>query len=75
PPRSPPLGGALGRRGPRGVCEQLSTSVQGGAAGFIAGRSLWKESVGMAPDERRAFLAGTVRRRFEELLSLLDRMS
>lgn len=56
-------------------CEQLSTSVQGGAAGFIAGRSLWKESVGMAPDERRAFLDGTVRRRFEELLSLLDRMS
>jgi sulfofructosephosphate aldolase len=53
-------------------CEQLTTSVEGGAAGFIAGRSLWKESVGMAPDERRAFLDGTVRRRFDELLALLQ---
>jgi sulfofructosephosphate aldolase len=53
-------------------CEQLRTSVQGGAAGFIAGRSLWKESVGMAAGERRAFLDGTVRRRFEELLALLQ---
>ncbi len=53
-------------------CEQLGISVQGGAAGFIAGRSLWKECVGMAPDERRAFLGGTVRRRFEQLLAVLD---
>jgi sulfofructosephosphate aldolase len=53
-------------------CEQLSMSMEGGAAGFIAGRSLWKESVGMAPGERRAFLDGTVRRRFEQLLAVLD---
>ena len=53
-------------------CEQLSMSVQGGAAGFIAGRSLWKECVGMAPEERRAFLDGTVRRRLEQLLAVLD---
>ena len=53
-------------------CEQLGMSVRGGAAGFIAGRSLWKESVGMAPAERRAFLDGTVRRRFEQLLAVLD---
>jgi sulfofructosephosphate aldolase len=53
-------------------CEQLRVSVQGGAAGFIAGRSLWKESVRMARDERRAFLDGTVRRRFEQLLAVLD---
>jgi sulfofructosephosphate aldolase len=53
-------------------CEQLGVSMEGGAAGFIAGRSLWKESVGMARDERRAFLDGTVRRRFEQLLAVLD---
>jgi sulfofructosephosphate aldolase len=53
-------------------CEQLSTSLEGGAAGFIAGRSLWKESVGMAAEERRAFLDGTVRRRFEELLEIVE---
>jgi sulfofructosephosphate aldolase len=52
--------------------EQLSTSVEGGAAGFIAGRSLWKECVLMGPTERRAFLDGTVRRRFEQLLAVLD---
>jgi sulfofructosephosphate aldolase len=53
-------------------CEQLGVSMEGGAAGFIAGRSLWKESVGMAAEERRAFLDGTVRRRFEQLLTVLD---
>jgi len=52
-------------------CEQLSASVRGGAAGFIAGRSLWKECAVMRPRERRAFLEGTVRRRFEQLLELL----
>jgi tagatose-1,6-bisphosphate aldolase len=53
-------------------CEQLGVSMEGGAAGFIAGRSLWKESVGMAPEERRAFLDGTVRGRVEKLLTVLD---
>jgi sulfofructosephosphate aldolase len=53
-------------------CEQLGVSMEGGAAGFIAGRSLWKESVGMAPEERREFLDRTVRRRFEQLLAVLD---
>ncbi len=52
-------------------CDQLTASVGGGAAGFIAGRSLWKESVRMPPEERRAFLDGTVRRRFEQLLEVL----
>jgi sulfofructosephosphate aldolase len=53
-------------------CGQLTDSLEGGAAGFIAGRSLWKESVGMAAAERRAFLDGTVRLRFEELLAILE---
>jgi sulfofructosephosphate aldolase len=52
--------------------DQLSASVRGGAAGFIAGRSLWKESALMPARERRAFLEGTVRRRFEQLLEVLD---
>ena len=53
-------------------CDQLTTSVRGGAAGFIAGRSLWKECALMPPRERRAFLEGTVRRRFEQLLRVLE---
>jgi sulfofructosephosphate aldolase len=50
---------------------QLAASRAAGAAGFIAGRSLWKECVTLPPPERRAFLDGTARRRFEELVALL----
>jgi sulfofructosephosphate aldolase len=52
--------------------DQLAASMRGGAAGFIAGRSLWKECAVMPPTERRAFLEGTVRRRFEQLVEVLD---
>ena len=51
---------------------QLEASVAGGACGFIAGRSLWKESVGLDGAERRAFLDGVVRGRFAELVAVLD---
>lgn len=37
----------------------------GGASGFIAGRALWQEAVGMDSDERRAFLSETGRRRLD----------
>jgi tagatose 1,6-diphosphate aldolase len=53
-------------------CEQLRSSVAGGAGGFIAGRSLWKEAVGLPADERRAFLAGTGRRRMAEMLEIVS---
>jgi sulfofructosephosphate aldolase len=53
-------------------CAQLRDAVDGGAAGFIAGRSLWKEAVGLPPHERRAFLDHVGRRRLEELLSIAD---
>ena len=52
-------------------CVQLRDAVDGGAAGFIAGRSLWKEAVGMPPAERRAFLEDVGRRRLEELLAII----
>jgi sulfofructosephosphate aldolase len=52
-------------------CGQLRDAMDGGAAGFIAGRSLWKEAVGLEGAERRAFLEGTGRRRLEEMLALL----
>ncbi len=50
---------------------QLREAIAGGASGFIAGRSIWKESVPMPPDERGAFLGGEARRRLEELLSIV----
>jgi sulfofructosephosphate aldolase len=53
-------------------CYQLRNSMAGGADGFIAGRSLWKEAVGRPAAEQRAFLDGVARRRMEELLAIVD---
>jgi tagatose 1,6-diphosphate aldolase len=53
-------------------CDQLRASMDGGAEGFIAGRSLWKEAVGRPAAERRRFLDGVARRRMEDLLAIVD---
>jgi len=53
-------------------CDQLRDAMDGGADGFIAGRSLWKEAVGMPQPERRRFLDGVARRRLEEMLTIVD---
>ena len=52
-------------------CGQLRDAMDGGADGFIAGRSLWKEAVGQPRDERRRFLDGVARRRMEEMLAIV----
>jgi sulfofructosephosphate aldolase len=52
-------------------CDQLRASMDGGAEGFIAGRSLWKEAVGLPAPERREFLDGVARRRLEEMLEIV----
>jgi sulfofructosephosphate aldolase len=51
---------------------QLREALAAGADGFIAGRSIWKESVTMDAEARRAFLGGEARRRLEELLALVE---
>ena len=53
-------------------CGQLRASMDGGADGFIAGRSLWKEAVGRPAPGRRAFLDGVGRRRLEDLLAIVE---
>ena len=50
---------------------QLRTALAAGAAGFIAGRSIWKESAGMDAEQRRTFLRGEARRRLDELLEMV----
>ncbi len=50
---------------------QLRGALAGGAGGFIAGRSIWKECVTMDGDARRAFLEGEGRRRLDELMALV----
>jgi sulfofructosephosphate aldolase len=49
----------------------LRDALAGGALGFIAGRSLWKEAALLEPSERRSFLLGEGRRRLAELMALL----
>jgi sulfofructosephosphate aldolase len=53
-------------------CDQLRDAMDGGAQGFIAGRSLWKEAVGMPSEERRGFLDGVARRRMADMLAIVD---
>lgn len=45
---------------------------EGGASGFIAGRSVWKDTVGMDSTQRRMFLANEGRRRLDGLVSAMD---
>lgn len=51
-------------------CDQLRRALAAGATGFIAGRSIWKEGLAMAGEERVAFFRGEARRRLEELLAI-----
>lgn len=45
---------------------------EGGASGFIAGRSVWREAVDMDHAERVAFLSDTGRRRLDEYRSIIE---
>ena len=44
---------------------------EGGASGFIAGRAVWKDAVGMGREERRRFLADEGRRRLDGCLDAI----
>lgn len=45
---------------------------EGGASGFIAGRSVWRETVAMDHAERVAFLSDTGRRRLDDYRAIID---
>ena len=52
---------------------RLREALEGGAIGFIAGRSVWKQAAALPTGrERRAALEDEGRRRFEELLATLE---
>jgi tagatose 1,6-diphosphate aldolase len=51
---------------------QLRSALENGASGFIAGRSIWKESAVMDGPARLEFLRGTARHRLDELLSMVS---
>jgi tagatose-1,6-bisphosphate aldolase len=44
----------------------------GGTSGFIAGRSIWKETVGMERSARQAYLADEGKRRLDNLVQVID---
>ena len=52
--------------------EQVATAVANGAAGAMAGRSLWKDSLAMTHDERRALLTDRALARLHELAVAVD---
>jgi tagatose-1,6-bisphosphate aldolase len=45
---------------------------EGGTSGFIAGRSIWKDAIGMGREERRGYLANEGKRRLEKLVELIN---
>lgn len=53
-------------------CRQVEISCKGGAAGFLAGRSIWKEAPGLPRAERRQFLAGDGLQRLNELNAIAE---
>jgi len=45
---------------------------EGGVSGFIAGRSIWKETVGLSQPERKDYLASEGMRRLDNLVQVID---
>ena len=69
--------------GPPGRCSRPGSTTRPSSAssatrwraappGSSPGRSIWKESVGMDAEGRRAFLGGEARRRLDELLEMVS---
>jgi len=51
-------------------CRQVEISCDGGASGFLAGRSIWKEALALPAAERKQFLQTTATKRLQELTSI-----
>ncbi len=45
---------------------------EGGVSGFIAGRSIWKDTVGLSQPERKTYLASEGKRRLDNLVQVID---
>ncbi len=52
--------------------EQVRTAVANGAAGAMAGRSLWKDSLAVSPQTRRDLLTSRALARLGELAAAVD---
>ncbi len=56
-------------------CRQVEISGRGGASGFLAGRSIWKEALNLPAGARQEFLAGDATRRLDELTAITNQYS
>ena len=66
----PALGGLLRRGAVRTLHRGLQVAFdEGGASGFIAGRSVWKESIGLTGTDREKFLTDVARPRLDRLVT------
>jgi tagatose 1,6-diphosphate aldolase len=54
-------------------CRQVDIACRGGASGFLAGRSIWKEALETQGPARQAFLRGEAVRRLDELSAIARR--
>ncbi|MEO6827237.1 MAG: hypothetical protein ABI255_03480 [Microbacteriaceae bacterium] len=52
--------------------KQVEIAIANGAAGAMAGRSLWKDSLAVSPEARRALLTTRAQRRLSELGAVVD---
>jgi len=50
--------------------KQLITACDGGASGFLAGRTIWKECIAMSTEDRKTFLDTTANDRLNRLLDI-----
>lgn len=48
----------------------LEIAVKNGCRGFLAGRSVWQEALGLRGEERKQFLNTVARKRFEEISAI-----
>ena len=73
--RDPPpaLGRPLRRRALRPFTDIMRIAAdEGGASGFIAGRSVWREAVALAGPQRQEFLATVALPRLERLIAVAN---
>ncbi|MCP4165127.1 MAG: tagatose 1,6-diphosphate aldolase [Chloroflexi bacterium] len=51
-------------------CRQVEISCKGGASGFLAGRSMWKDAIGLSGQARTENLTGVATQRLRELTDI-----
>lgn len=55
--------------------EKIKIAIKGGAKGFLAGRSLWKDFTECPKEKQTEFFERTVRKRFQEIIDIAQKYS